>query len=167
MFYSTTYKTPIGNSFLVSNEEYLVGIWFEGQKHYCPIKETIKTGQLTDVLRQTTEWLNQYFSGEQPDISTIQIKLHGTPFQQDVWEILCEIPYGEVMTYGEIAKIIAKKYNRKTMSAQAVGGAVGRNPISILVPCHRVVGANGSMTGYAGGIEKKQWLLQHESGKEG
>lgn len=164
MFYSMQYKTPIGNCLLVSDEENLVGLWFEGQKYYCPMKESIKAGQQMEVLRQTKEWLDLYFSGEKPCISKLKIKPDGSEFRQDVWDVLCEIPYGEVVTYGEIAKIIAKKYHRETMSAQAVGGAVGHNPISIIIPCHRVVGSNGNLTGYAGGLQKKKWLLKHESG---
>ena len=164
MFYSMQYKTPIGDCLLVSDEENLVGLWFEGQKYYCTMKENIKAGQQTEVLRQTKEWLDGYFSGEKPCISKLKIKPKGSEFQQAVWDVLCEIPYGEVITYGEVAKIIAKQYHRKTMSAQAVGGAVGHNPVSIIIPCHRVVGANGNLTGYAGGMQKKKWLLKHESG---
>lgn len=162
MFYSIQYKTPMGDCLLVSDEENLVGLWFEGQKYYCSIKEPINAGQQTEVLIQTKEWLDHYFSGKRPCISQLQIKPNGSTFQHEVWDILCEIPYGEVMTYGEIAKMIAKKHNKENMSAQAVGGAIGHNPISIIIPCHRVVGANGSLTGYAGGLQKKRWLLKHE-----
>ena len=106
--------------------------------------------------------LDRYFAGEKPEISELPLAPIGGEFRQAVWKILCEIPYGQVTTYGEIAKKIAAQRNRKTMSAQAVGGAVGHNPISIIIPCHRVVGSNGSLTGYAGGIDLKIKLLEHE-----
>lgn len=108
------------------------------------------------------KWLDRYFNGEKPKISEIDLSPKGSEFAKKVWEILCKIPYGEVTTYGEIAKKIAKTMNKDKMSAQAVGGAVGHNPISIIIPCHRVVGSNGSLTGYAGGIDKKISLLKHE-----
>ncbi len=114
------------------------------------------------IFRQTENWLDAYFRGECPPV-TVPIVLEGTPFQQMVWDILLTIPYGETRSYGSIAGEAASKLGKEKMSAQAVGQAVGRNPVSILVPCHRVVGSNGNLTGYAGGMEKKIWLLKHES----
>lgn len=162
MFYSMKYESPIGKCLLVSDKKHLVGVWLEGQKYYCPLKEPFQENDNDDVLRKTKIWLEQYFAGNQPDISELPLRPIGSDFRQQVWKILAGIPYGEVMTYGEIARIIEEKNNIEKMSAQAIGGAVGHNPISIIIPCHRVVGANGSLTGYAGGLEKKRWLLQHE-----
>ena len=112
--------------------------------------------------RPTNNWLNRYFAGENPAISELALAPIGGTFRQEVWRLLCEIPYGEVTTYGEIARKVAEKLLKTNMSAQAVGGAVGHNPVSIVIPCHRVVGTNGSLTGYAGGVDKKIWLLTHE-----
>ena len=132
MYYKTTYKSPLGILYLVSDEENLIGLWLEGQKYF---QATLK---------------------EEPIIND-QIKI-----LQEVWKLLCEIPYGEVTTYGKIAKVVAQKLHKEKMSGQAVGNAVGHNPISIIIPCHRVVGTSGSLTGYAGGIDKKIALLKHE-----
>lgn len=162
MFYSMKYESPIGKCLLVSDKKHLVGVWLEGQKYYCPLKEPFHENDNDAVLRKTKAWLEQYFAGNQPDISELPLRPIGSDFRQQVWKILTGIPYGEVMTYGDIARIIEEKNNIEKMSAQAIGGAVGHNPISIIIPCHRVVGANGSLTGYAGGLEKKRWLLQHE-----
>ena len=116
----------------------------------------------TPVLRQTKDWLGHYFAGEQPAIGQLPLAPKGSAFQQEVWRVLCDIPYGHLTTYGEIARKIAAQRGLASMSAQAVGGAVGHNPISIVIPCHRVVGSDGSLTGYAGGVQKKLWLLEHE-----
>lgn len=116
----------------------------------------------TGILPRTKEWLDRYFAGKRPAISELALAPAGSEFRRAVWKILCEIPYGEVTTYGEIARKIAKQLGMESMSAQAVGGAVGHNPISIIIPCHRVVGSDGSLTGYAGGLEKKLWLLTLE-----
>ena len=113
-------------------------------------------------MLKAKKWLDRYFKGEKPQISELDLEPIGSDFAKNVWKLLCEIPYGEVTTYGEIAKKVAKIMNKSTMSAQAVGGAVGHNPISIIIPCHRVIGTNGSLTGYAGGIDKKIFLLKHE-----
>lgn len=162
MYYTMRYESPIGDCLLVSDGTHLVGLWLEGQKYYCPFKEPMQEDESNDILRKTRGWLDCYFAGEHPKISELPLRPTGSEFRRQVWEILLGIPYGEVMTYGEIAKILASKKRISNMSAQAVGGAVGHNPISIIIPCHRVVGANGSLTGYAGGVEKKRWLLQHE-----
>ena len=114
------------------------------------------------ILQETKDWLRRYFAGEKPEITELKLNLSGTAFRQKVWKILCEIPYGQTVTYGQIAARIAREEGKKKMSAQAVGGAVGHNPIAIIVPCHRVIGSDGSLTGYAYGLEKKRWLLEHE-----
>ena len=126
------------------------------------MKEEIKENKNERILIKTKKWLDEYFNGKKPEISELDLAPIGSEFAKNVWEILCEIPYGKVTTYGEIAKKMAKIMHKEKMSAQAVGGAVGHNPISIIIPCHRVVGANGSLTGYAGGIDKKIYLLKHE-----
>ena len=126
------------------------------------MKEEIKENKNERILIKTKKWLDEYFNGKKPEITELDLAPIGSEFAKNVWEILCEIPYGKVTTYGEIAKKMAKIMHKEKMSAQAVGGAVGHNPISIIIPCHRVVGANGSLTGYAGGIDKKIYLLKHE-----
>ena len=162
MIYTTHYKSPIGDILLASQNNKLIGLWIEGQKYYLSnLKDEIKEEE-KEILIKTKEWLDRYFKGEEPSINELDLNPLGSDFRKSVWKILCEIPYGEVITYGDIAKKVAQIAHKDTMSAQAVGGAVGHNPISIIIPCHRVVGTNGSMTGYAGGIEKKIQLLQHE-----
>lgn len=162
MYYSMNYPSPIGPLYVVCKEQGIVGLWMEGQKYFCPIKETIKSDEEHPLLAEARAWLDSYFKGEKPPIRKLQLAPEGSEFRQEVWKMLCEIPYGEVTTYGEIAKQIAAKQGKKSMSAQAVGGAVGHNPISIIIPCHRVVGTDGSLTGYAGGISRKIWLLDYE-----
>lgn len=163
MYYAREYISPIGKLVLVSEEEHLVGAWFEEQKYFgYGIKEPWRMEGKHPVLQRTAEWLDAYFAGDKPERSPLTLLPLGGSFRQEVFQILCGIPYGETTTYGEIARQMAGKMGRKTMSAQAVGGAVGHNPISILIPCHRVLGAGGALTGYAGGIEKKKWLLGHE-----
>ena len=125
------------------------------------MKDEIKEEE-KEILEKTKYWLDRYFKGEKPSIDELDLSPLGSDFRKSVWKILCEIPYGEVITYKDIADTIAKKKGLKKMSSQAVGGAVGHNPISIIIPCHRVVGTNGSLTGYAGGIDKKVYLLKHE-----
>ncbi len=164
MYYKTHYNSPIGNITLAcDNKENLVGLWFEGQKYFGGTvnAEMIENNNL-EIFKKTKKWLDKYFKNEKPEISELPLAPIGNDFRQRVWQILCKIPYGEVYTYGEIAKIIAKERGKEKMSAQAVGGAVGHNPISIIIPCHRVVGSNGSLTGYAGGIKTKIKLLKHE-----
>jgi len=160
MTYITKINTKIGPITLASDGINLTGLWLDGQKYYAAtIKEKIENKELA-IFGETKKWLNEYFEGKNPK-NSLKLKLEGSSFRQDVWSILLEIPYGKVITYGDIAKKLEKKYKKK-MSAQAVGGAVGHNPISIIVPCHRVVGSNGSLTGYAGGIDKKIKLLELE-----
>ncbi len=161
MQYISSYKSPLGNILMVADEIGLIGLWFEEQKYFAFSLDAVHEEKELPIFEKTKEWLSIYFSGEEPDFQ-LPIHLDGTDFQKQVWQILCEIPYGETVTYGEIAKRLAKERGIKRMSAQAVGGAVGHNPISIIVPCHRVVGSNGSLTGYAGGIDKKKALLKLE-----
>ncbi|MBM6798030.1 methylated-DNA--[protein]-cysteine S-methyltransferase [Coprobacillus cateniformis] len=163
MIYTTHYKSLIGEILLASDGDSLIGLWLENQKYFLATikEETIDKPDLK-VFIQTQLWLEHYFQGEKLSIKDLPLAPRGTPFRQEVWQILCEIPYGEVITYGEVAKKMAERHHKQTMSAQAIGGAVGHNPISIIIPCHRVVGTNGSLTGYAGGIDKKIKLLELE-----
>lgn len=168
MYYCTTYASPVGNLIIVCDEEqkHIIGLWLEGQKYFLgTLKEIPKEQTGIPILEKASGWLDNYFAGKKPEISELPLAPIGSAFRQDVWKILCEIPYGGVTTYGEIAKKMAVKMDRETMSAQAVGGAVAHNPISIIIPCHRVVGTNKSLTGYAGGIDKKRKLLELEGGE--
>lgn len=141
----------------------LVGLWLEGQKyHGSTIVEGMTEESGMPVFDRTKDWLDRYFDGKKPGTGELPLAPAGSEFRQEVWRILCEIPYGEVITYGDIAKKMAVRLGRTSMSGQAVGGAVGHNPISIIIPCHRVVGANGSLTGYAGGLPAKIKLLELE-----
>lgn len=162
MNYTYHYHSPLGNITLASNDKALTGLWFDGQKHFPHklISESIEAE--LPIFTQTIEWLDTYFGSAVPDF-TPQISLQTTPFRKAVYEILLKIPYGHIMTYGEIANIIAEQKGIKRMSAQAVGGAVGHNSISIIIPCHRVVGTDSSLTGYAGGLDKKIELLKLEN----
>lgn len=163
MLFSCHYPSPVGGLILACDAQHLVGLWLEGQKYFA---DTVD-GELVEqpdapVLKLTREWLDAYFAGKRPDISALSLAPTGSAFRQMVWKLLCAIPYGQCRTYGEIARQVAAATHKTQMSSQAVGGAVGHNPISIIIPCHRVVGANGNLTGYAGGIEKKLLLLQRE-----
>jgi methylated-DNA-[protein]-cysteine S-methyltransferase len=141
----------------------LVGLWIEGQKYYGnTLPEAVTEDNDMPLFDAAKKWLDRYFAGEKPDTSELPLAPVGGAFRQGVWELLRKIPYGEVVTYGDIAQKMAVKMDRKSMSSQAVGGAVGHNPISIIIPCHRVVGSNGSLTGYAGGIGTKIKLLELE-----
>lgn len=165
MVYSTTYPSPVGALTLACDGEgsHLVGLWLEGQKYYGQsIAEPMCENAAMPVFRSVEHWLNRYFAGKRPGVSELPLAPIGGAFRQGVWRMLCEIPYGEVVTYGDIAKKMAARMNRETMSSQAVGGAIAHNPISIIIPCHRVVGSNGSLTGYAGGMEAKTKLLALE-----
>lgn len=161
MQYISHYRLPLGDILLAADQNCLTGLWFEGQKYFALHLDKEREEKEIPVFEKTKEWLDIYFSGKEPDF-TVPLRFIGTDFQKEVWKILCSIPYGQTMTYGEIAGKLAEKRGKKSMSAQAVGGAVGHNRISILVPCHRVVGSDGSLTGYAGGIEKKVKLLTLE-----
>lgn len=163
MYYRTTYASPIGTITLACDGDNLVGLWNEGQKyHGANISAEMTEKDDMPVFDMAKRWLDRYFADKKPSFSELPLSPIGSEFQKIVWTILCEIPYGEVITYGDIAKKVATKMNKKAMSSQAVGGAVGHNPISIIIPCHRVVGTNGSLTGYAGGISTKVKLLELE-----
>lgn len=163
MYYMTEYPSPIGKLTLASDGTHIVGLWLEGQKFFMDTlpQLPVRRDEL-EVFGSARTWLDRYFTGDKPRCGELTLKPIGGEFRQAVWNCLCRIPYGELTTYGAIAKSVAAELGRRTMSAQAVGGAVGRNPISIIIPCHRVVGAKGDLTGYAGGLEKKHWLLRLE-----
>ena len=161
MQYIYKYLSPIGGITIAGNEDCLTGLWFDGQKYFANTLSSEFREKNLPVFQQTKEWLDCYFSGRNPDF-TPALHMDSTPFRLAVWEILKKIPYGEMITYKDIAKEIARQMGVPNMSAQAIGSAVGHNPISIIIPCHRVVGCNGSLTGYAGGITKKISLLTLE-----
>lgn len=163
MIYKYIYKTPDGFSNIIMNSdgEYLTGLWFEDSRDSS--KHTIECEEKDlEIFKETSKWLDIYFSGKTPDF-TPKYKIENlTPFRQEVIDIMNSIKFGKTLSYNDIAKIIAKNRGIKRMSAQAVGGAVGWNPICIIIPCHRVVGTNGSLTGYGGGIKNKISLLELE-----
>ncbi|MDR0867086.1 MAG: methylated-DNA--[protein]-cysteine S-methyltransferase [Planctomycetota bacterium] len=164
MYYTTNYSSPLGSILLASDGENLIGAWLAGQKyHGGALKDEAVQKDDLPVFTRAKNWLDRYFNGDKPAISALPLAPVGGEFRQTVWNILREIPYGETLTYGDIARLVAAQTGKKRVSAQAVGGAVGHNPISIIIPCHRVVGASGSLTGYAGGIDKKIKLLKHEA----
>ncbi len=160
MTYSRTYVCPLGQIILASDGAALTGLWFAGQK-YFPARPMVPDGGLP-VLNAACRWLDAYFAGRRPDPRALPLAPAGGDFRQLVWRLLLDIPYGRTAAYGALAAQAAEQLGLASMSAQAVGGAVGHNPISIIIPCHRVLGADGSLTGYAGGVEKKRWLLAHE-----
>lgn len=161
MNYTAHYDSPLGGITLASDGRALTGLWFDGQKYFGrTLSADHEPGNLP-VFEQTRKWLDIYFSGKAPDF-TPPLSVRATPFCESVWDILLTIPFGRTMTYGEIAHKVAAQKGLAHMSAQAVGGAVGHNPVSLIIPCHRVVGADGSLTGYAGGTDKKLWLLNME-----
>ena len=155
------YASPLGGVTLAGCGDALVGLWFDGQKYFASALAHEHEERELPVFDEARRWLECYFSGKAPDF-TPPLLLRGSPFQREVWEVLLTIPRGQTMTYGAIAETLANRRGRSRGGAQAVGGAVGRNPVSLIVPCHRVVGADGSLTGYAGGIEKKRRLLALE-----
>ena len=161
MTYTYHYDSPLSGITLSSNGTELTGLWFDGQKYFGDTLPKEYEEKSLPVFEQSVHWLDIYFSGKAPDF-TPPLCMQTTPFRKSVWEIMLTIPFGKTMTYGEIAKRIAQQRGLSKMSAQAVGGAVGHNSISLIIPCHRVVGTNGSLTGYAGGIEKKVQLLTLE-----
>lgn len=163
MQYTGKYQSPLGEIMIAADEKGLTGLWFVGQKYFALYLDEENEEKETQLLKDAKKWLDVYFSGKEPDFK-LPIHFTGTDFQNEVWKILYSIPYGKTMTYGEIADILAKRRGLKKMSARAVGAAVGKNGISIIVPCHRVVGANGNLTGYAGGISRKIELLKLEKG---
>lgn len=163
MYYTAHYPSPVGRLTLASDGENLVGLWIEGQKYFVE-----QEGVPADlpVFRRTAAWLDRYFTGERPESRELPLAPAGSAFRQEVWRLLCEIPFGRTVTYGELARTLSEKQGRRTC-ARAVGGAVGHNPISIVIPCHRVLGSGGALTGYAGGLDKKIKLLKHENAAVG
>ena len=162
MNYKYTYESRLGTKIMLGTLSYLTDLLFIAEAHAPSYDDAEYIEQLTGPFEVTIMWLNQYFNGKKPFI-TPPIQLEGTEFRKSVWSILQTIPYGETTTYGDIGKQIAQQQGKEKFSAQAVGGAVGHNPISIIVPCHRVIGSNGQLTGYAGGIERKKYMLDLES----
>ena len=163
MEYTHYYDSPLGGITIAANEVAITGLWFDGQKYYAENLDGEHEEKLLPVFEEADRWLDIYFSGRAPDFLP-PLVMKTTSFRKAVWEILLTIPYGSTVTYGEITDKLAGRKGLLRMSAQAVGGAVGHNAISLMIPCHRVIGSNGSLTGYAGGIEKKRWLLEMEKG---
>ena len=161
MDYKWHYDSPLGGITLASDGEALTGLWFDGQTYFADTMSDDSKKEELPIFVQTCHWLDIYFTGREPDF-TPRLKMNTTPFRKAVWEILLTIPFGKTMTYGEIAKLIAQNRGISQMSAQAVGGAVGHNSIALIIPCHRVVGSKGNLTGYAGGLDKKVKLLRLE-----
>lgn len=156
-----SFLSPLGEMLIAADETGLTGLWFSGQKYFAQGLDPESKEKALPVFDQAEQWLRIYFSGREPDFS-VPLHFIGTHFQKEVWKLLCDIPYGQTTTYGELARKLAASRKLPHMSAQAVGGAVGHNKISILVPCHRVMGSDGSLTGYAGGLDKKRQLLTLE-----
>ena len=161
MTFTQHYDSPLGGILLAADETGLTGLWFDGQKYFARDLPIQHTEQDTPVLSEARRWLDMYFTGREPDFLP---PLHptGSAFRRRVWDLLLRIPYGQTVTYGQLAQQLAAQQDLAHMSAQAVGGAVGHNPISLIVPCHRVIGTDGSLTGYAGGVDKKRRLLALE-----
>ena len=158
--YYKNYLSILGNLILVSDGINLCGLYMEGQKHF--IKDKLILNNDLEIFKEVEGWLNKYFTGQNPSIDNLKIKLTGTKFQLLVWDILKTIPYGKTTTYSNIGIIVKEKLHKENMSSQAIGNAVSHNPISIIIPCHRVVGKNGSLVGYAGGLNNKIKLLELE-----
>ena len=161
MQYTAAYQSFVGDVLLAADETGLTGLWFEGEKFYALSLDPEHAERETPIFAITRRWLDIYFSGHEPDFMP-PVHMIGSEFRRCVWELLLRIPYGTTVTYGDLARLVARRRGLRRMSAQAVGGAVGHNEISIIVPCHRVVGTNGSLTGYAGGVDKKRRLLELE-----
>ena len=156
------YNSPLGGITIASDGTHLIGLWFDGQKYFAStLDKDCEERDDLPVFKETRRWLDLYFAGKVPDF-TPALSMRASDFRRRVWEILLTIPYGHTMTYGDVARIIAHERGLASMSAQAIGGAVSHNPISLIIPCHRVVGADESLTGYAGGIDRKRWLIQYE-----
>lgn len=162
MLYTCFYKSPLGSITMASDGTALTGLWFDGQKYFAEGLTETAAAKTLPVFDEAVRWLDIYFGGRRPDFTPPLNLEKGTAFRKEVWQQLLQIPYGKTTTYGKLAAQIAAKHGQKRMSAQAVGSAVGHNPISIIVPCHRVVGTSGSLTGYAGGLAKKLALLKLE-----
>lgn len=161
MEYIYHYDSPLGGITLASDGNALTGLWFDGQKYFGSTLDPCHEPKKLPVFARTAEWLDVYFSGKAPDF-TPPLSMKTTPFRRAVWSVMLTIPFGKTMTYKGISEELAKQMGLSSMSPHAVGGAVGHNAISLIIPCHRVVGSNGSLTGYAGGIDKKASLLSME-----
>ena len=155
-----TMDSPLGELTLAEENGAIIGLWMQGQKYFPQLSEAVK--EQSSVLTQAERWLCRYFDGQRPQIQELPLNPKGSPFRREVWALLCRIPYGQTTSYQALAGQIARSRGIPHMSAQTVGNAVGHNPISILIPCHRVVGSSGQLTGYAGGLERKKWLLDWE-----
>ena len=155
------YTSILGHITIAIEDDTLIGLWFDGQKYDRANIQGKFSTSISTMARKTIEWLDEYFLGKNPDM-TLNISPRGTVFQQAVWECLLAIPYGQTRTYSDIKELVCTKLGKASMSNQAVGTAIGHNPISIIIPCHRVIGKDGSLHGYAGGLDRKTWLLQHE-----
>lgn len=163
MYGSMHYDSPLGMLTLAGDAGHITGLWMAGQKYFgATASESLPLKPELPAFVAARRWLDAYFAGKRPHLGGLALAPSGSAFRQAVWECLCEIPYGEVTTYGRIAQKVAAKMGRSSMSGQAVGGAVGHNPIAILIPCHRVVGSGGGLTGFAGGVERKAQLLELE-----
>ena len=163
IFYKTTFDVPIGTLTLASKEDKLVGAWLEGQKYFASLNDCrVEEKDNLKIFSDTKLWLSDYFNGVKRYPNELPLSFVGSEFRQIVWRELCKIPYGSTVSYGDIANRVAKIMGRDKMSFQAVGGAVGHNPILIIVPCHRVVGKSGALTGYAAGLDVKSELLKIE-----
>lgn len=165
MDYVYHYASPLGGITMASDGEALTGLWFDGQKYFGSTLKGEWEEKALPVFQEAEAWLNLYFSGAEPGFAPA-LRLKASPFREQVWEILKGIPYGRTMTYGEIAALAAEKLGREKISARAVGSAVGHNPVSLMIPCHRVIGADGSLKGYAGGTDRKIRLLELEQAEE-
>ena len=155
-------ETPLGACLLLGDAHALRGLWFEGAAHYARTLPPDAREGSTPALRDAAQWLGDYFAGRHPSPRALTLAPEVSAFQSEVLALLLEIPEGRTATYGALAAALARRRGLARMSAQAVGGAVARNPIAIVIPCHRVLGADGSLTGYAGGLARKRWLLTHE-----
>lgn len=161
--YAMYHHEALGDLTIACDDSGIVGLWIAGQRHFGSSLDTdMVHDEENPVLKQTMEWLHRYFLGNPLPISALPLAPKGTAFQKQVWSALADIPYGKTSTYGAIAARVAQEQGCSHGGTRAVGGAVGRNPISIILPCHRVIGSDGNLTGYAGGIDKKIWLLEHE-----
>ena len=161
--YYCKFKSNIGLLYLISDGSHLCGCYLEGQKFFPDNLDAYEFNEELEIFNTAKLWLNSYFNNEKPSLDNISIKLIGSDFRKKIWSLLKDIPYGEVVTYKYLSKKIAELQGKNTMSAQAVGGAIGHNPLLIFIPCHRVIGADGSLTGYAAGLENKKFLLNLES----
>ena len=160
--FKSYYNSNLGKIIIVADNRYVYGLYFDNQKYLPENLEKLEINNNSPIIKQVKLWLEEYFNGKKPNLENLPIKLIGSEFKMLVWSVLKTIPYGKTITYGEIAKTLARKTNKEKISARAVGNAVGHNPLSIIIPCHRVIGANGKITGYAGGIDKKIALLKLE-----